>query len=56
LYKGSAEDSEIGAFVLPENPNSPQVETYTAEINWDEAAGTFSYASGTVDYEYLYQY
>ena len=56
LYKSSEAEAEIGAFVLPGNPNSPQVETYTSEINWDETAGTFSYASGTVDYEYLYQY
>ena len=57
LYQSAEEGSEMGAFVLPGNPNSPQgVDTYTSEINWDEAAGTFSYTSGTVDYEYLYQY
>ena len=46
----------FGAFVLPENPNSPDVATYESSITWDEASGAFSYVSGYIDYEYLYTY
>ncbi len=48
--------NEIGAFVWPSNPEAPTDAAFTSEMNWDEAAGTFSYTSGYVDYEYLYQY
>ena len=55
LLYGDA-DNELGAFVIPNNPNLPTAETYTSEINWDEQTGVFSYTSGYKDYEYLYQY
>lgn len=55
LLYGDAEN-DLGAFVWPGNPNAPTDATYTSEINWDETAGSFSYTSGYIDYEYLYQY
>ena len=56
LYKGSEAEAEMGAFVQPGDPDLPDFETYTSELSWDEASGTFSYTAGTLDYEYLYQY
>ena len=56
LLYTDAESEGFGAFVLPNNPNAPAVDTYTSEINWDEATGAFSYTSGYVDYEYIYTY
>ena len=51
-----SEGEDFGAFVLPNNPNAPAVDTYESGINWDEATGVFSYSSGYVDYEYIYTY
>lgn len=57
LYREEGSGS-IGfrVFVLPGNPNLPNVSTYTSTISWDETSGAFSYKQGPKDYEYLYTY